>query len=104
MNTTTYPNRSFSAEKLQFVSEVLKTISHPTRLQIVDMLSMQERMSVTMLQEGLDVEQSLLSHHLSKMKENGVLGAEKEGRTVFYTLKLNEITKILDCMENCEIR
>jgi len=92
-----------NADKIQFVAEVLKTIGHPIRLQIIELLDETESMSVAELQDALQIEQSLLSHHLTKMKSTGVLSSSRNGRNIYYQLKLNEVSKILDCMKNCEI-
>ena len=44
-------------------------------------------MSVGELQECLGVEQSLLSHHLKKLKDLKIVESRRKGRKVYYTLK-----------------
>jgi ArsR family transcriptional regulator len=101
--TTT--DRQLSAEKVRRVAEILKTIGHPVRLQILEALEEREPLSVSEIQEriGITTEQSLLSHHLIKMKDKGILSCEKIGMNVFYRLRERRILKIFDCMQNCEI-
>ena len=88
-------------EKLEKAAFILKTVAHPTRLAIVDLLSMQERLSVNEICEILGCEQSLLSHHLINMKLKGILRSEKDGLNVFYSLKERDVTKLIECIENC---
>lgn len=94
-----------SAEEIVRVAEILKTIGHPVRLQILEALEDKEPLSVTEIQEKLEseVEQSLLSHHLIKMKDRGILRCEKNGMNVMYRLEDRKILKIFECMESCSL-
>jgi len=85
-------------EKLEKAAFILRTVAHPTRLAIVDILNIHSRLGVNEIGEMLSVEQSLLSHHLTTMKLKGILRSEKEGQNVFYSLKEKDVTKLLDCI------
>ncbi len=89
-------------EKLEKAAYILKTVAHPTRLAIVDVLNLHPRLSVNDIGESLQVEQSLLSHHLTTMKLKGILRSEKEGQNVFYSLKERDVTKLIACIEHCD--
>ncbi|HHP7242727.1 MAG TPA: ArsR/SmtB family transcription factor [Cyclobacteriaceae bacterium] len=89
-------------EKLQKVASVLKTVAHPSRIAIVNMLTHTDKMSVNEICNALEAEQSLISHHLNIMRLNGILDKAREGKNIFYSLKLKELEKVMDCMENCE--
>jgi len=92
------------AEHINKAAEILKTIGHPVRLQILEVLSDKEPLSVTEIQEKLtdNTEQSLLSHHLIKMKDRGILNCEKQGMNVLYRIEDRNILKIFKCMESCD--
>ncbi len=94
-----------TAEEVNRVAEILKTIGHPVRLQILEILEDKEPLSVSEIQDRLetDVEQSLLSHHLIKMKDRGILKCEKHGMNVMYRLEDRKILKIFECMESCSL-
>ncbi len=96
--------RNIPLDKLQLVADALKTISHPIRLEIMEILEYSEPLTVTDLRETMkiEVEQSLLSHHLIKMKDKGILMVEKQGKYSYYRLKDRQMLKIFDCMEQCE--
>jgi DNA-binding transcriptional ArsR family regulator len=53
---------------------------------------------------GDHVGHSLLSPHLMKMKDKGILECQKEGQFVYYKLVIKEISSLLDCMENCKVK
>ncbi|MFT4738660.1 MAG: DNA-binding transcriptional ArsR family regulator [Cyclobacteriaceae bacterium] len=89
-------------ETLEKVAFVLKTIAHPLRIGIVDYLSVFEELSVNDLCEKLGAEQSLMSHHLQNMKLKGILGSRREGKNVFYQLKVREVISVISCIEKCE--
>ncbi len=89
--------------ELRRIAEILKCIAHPARLRVVEVLNEKERLNVTELRKYTGLEQSLLSHHLIKMKDKGVLVSERQGKNIFYALTDTNITKIFDCMSNCQL-
>lgn len=97
--------RNISTMKMAKVASLLKTISHPVRLQILEALEVSEPMDVKTIRDSIDieVEQSMLSHHLIKMKDKGVLQSNKEGKSVFYSIRDRQVLKIFDCMEKCDL-
>ncbi len=90
-------------EELDKAAFVLKTIAHPTRLAIIDYLSKEGKKRVSEICGALSLEQSLTSHHLNTMKLKGVLGSSRDGKSVYYFLKLFEVTQILSCIDNCNL-
>jgi len=94
--------RMIDVKKLQKMAEILKAISHPLRLEVLELLEEKQPQSVTEILQQIDVEQSLLSHHLVKLKDKGILDSFRDGRNIYYSLAFKEITKIFDCMENCD--
>ena len=95
----------FSTEEINRVAEILKTIGHTVRLQVLEALEEKEPLTVSEIQERIksDTEQSLLSHHLIKMKDRGILKCEKQGMNVLYRLEDRNILKIFACMESCSL-
>ncbi|MEM7548450.1 MAG: metalloregulator ArsR/SmtB family transcription factor [Bacteroidota bacterium] len=96
-------NSTIDVRKLEKAAFILKTIAHPMRMGIVELLTYNEKLSVNEICEQLGMEQSLTSHHLSNMKLKGILGSERDGKNIYYYLKLKEVTKVIECMENCDI-
>jgi len=90
-----------SVEKMEKVAFILKTTAHPTRIAIVQLLAAQESLSVTEISEKLKVEQSLLSHHLSGMKLKGILSSHRDGKNIYYALKMREVIDVIQCLAAC---
>tara|TARA_B100002019_G_C20806655_1_gene373902 strand:+ start:219 stop:521 length:303 start_codon:yes stop_codon:yes gene_type:complete len=87
-------------EKIAFV---LKTIAHPMRIGIIDLLSENEKMSVNNITAYLGLEQSLTSHHLANMKMKGILGSKREGKNIFYFLKMKEVPDLIKILEDVNV-
>ena len=106
MPTKTISKRiQLDADQVTRVAEILKTIGHPVRLEILEALEEKEPLSVSEIQERINLvtEQSLLSHHLIKMRDRGILSCEKNGMNVMYRLKDRHILNIFDCMQECSL-
>ena len=90
-------------EKLEQVAFILKTIAHPLRISIISLLVANEKLCVNDICSLLKSEQSLTSHHLSNMKLSGILGSVREGKNIYYFLKLKEVITVITCMNKCEL-
>ena len=90
-----------SVEKMEKVAFILKTTAHPTRIAIVQLLAAQESLSVSDISERMHVEQSLLSHHLAGMKLKGILSSSREGKNIYYALKMREVIDVIQCLAAC---
>ncbi|MFJ8526663.1 ArsR/SmtB family transcription factor [Bacillus sp. NPDC094106] len=80
--------------------DILKVMAHPVRLQIVNELKSRKTCNVSQLTEILDIPQSTVSQHLSKMKGK-VLRSERKGLEMYYSInntKASEIVGILGCV------
>jgi DNA-binding transcriptional ArsR family regulator len=89
-------------EKLENASEMLKAIAHPMRIAIVDMLANDKSLTVTEIHETLNIEQAVASHHLSIMKNKGVLISERNGKNNHYKLKYPRLSQIVSCIDKCQ--
>lgn len=66
-------------------AEVLKTLAHPRRLEIVHELARGPR-TVGTLAEELGIAQPNVSQHLALMRSTGVVESERDGREIRYRL------------------
>ena len=90
-------------EKFAKASDMLKAISYPYRLEILKLLEDMEYHPVYEIQAFTGTESTLLSHHLNKMKDKGILTSSRDGRFINYKLALKEVSKILDCIDKCDL-
>ncbi len=80
------------------LADVIKAMSHPTRLIIIDALTAGER-CVCELNSLVDIDQSTISRHLSVLKNAGIIEDDKRGLNVYYSLKCPCVLTYLDCIE-----
>ena len=78
---------------------IVKAMSHPTRLFIVDELSRDER-CVCELTEMIGDDISTVSKHLAVLKNAGIVAGEKRGMQVFYSLRVPCVLNFFSCVES----
>ena len=83
--------------RIERAAEVLKTVAHPVRLRIVELLESGEK-SVNELKGLLGVTQPLTSQHLSQMRMRGVLGSRRDGSQVYYSIANPDVVKVIHCI------
>jgi DNA-binding transcriptional ArsR family regulator len=87
--------------KLEMAASKLRAIAHPMRIAIIDLLNTNNKLSVTEIYEQLNIEQASASHHLNILKNKGVLFSKREGKKIFYAIKDEGLTEIVDCINRC---
>lgn len=88
-----------------------KNLGNKTRFRIIKTVQKEPR-SVTEIAEEVDMEQSAVSHHLSKLKECRLIKSEKKGKKRIYSLRETvkpalraaEKHKQKYCLEECPYR
>ncbi len=88
-------------DKLDRAAHVLKAVAHPVRISIVDLLNQRPELSVSEMTEALNMEQASVSHHLTKMRDKGILEIRRDGRNIYYQLTDETITNIINCIRSC---
>ncbi|MCP5514827.1 MAG: winged helix-turn-helix transcriptional regulator [Spirochaetales bacterium] len=78
---------------------ILKAISHPSRIFIVDKLN-EKPYCVCELAEMIGIDQSTTSKHLSILKNAGIIDDTKKGTTVYYSLRCKCLLDFIGCIEN----
>ncbi len=90
-------------ELLERQARVLKAISHPIRIAILDFLQEHKELTVTEIHKGLDLKQAVASHHLCILRDKGILNAERDGKTIKYSLRIEKLSQIINCINSCNI-
>jgi len=80
-------------------AECLRTLAHPHRLRIVQML-LQGDFTVSELAEACHLPSAMASEHLRLMQRCGLLASERDGRRVFYRVAEPHLKNILKCIED----
>ena len=89
--------RLIGLEALGQAAECLKTLAHPHRLRIVEML-LGGRYTVGELAEACGIPSHMASEHLRLMQRCGFLDSSREGRTVYYAIVEPHLANIMNCI------
>jgi DNA-binding transcriptional ArsR family regulator len=78
----------------QLKAEFFKTLGHPLRIRVLELLSEREHSVGEMLTE-LGVEASNLSQQLAVLRRSGLVAARREASTVYYSLTSPQVAELL---------
>ena len=82
------PARRLHPDRVAQLTEVLKALADPTRVEIVGILRNSELpVCICDLTAAFDLSQPTLSHHMAKLREAGLVEVEKRGIWAFYQLR-----------------
>ncbi len=85
----------FDEAKAGKISEILRTISDPTRIKIITAISSNE-LCVCEIALALNLSQSLVSHQLQALRLLDLVKLRKDGRNMHYSLSSQNMLKIID--------
>jgi DNA-binding transcriptional ArsR family regulator len=83
---------------LEQAAECLKTLAHPHRLRMVQML-LRGRYTVGELAQACGIPSHMASEHLRLMQRSGFLRSEKDGRKAYYQVAEPHLANIMACVE-----
>ncbi|GAB3444112.1 ArsR/SmtB family transcription factor [Actinophytocola sediminis] len=78
----------------QLKAEFFKTLGHPVRIRVLELLSEREHAVSEMLPE-VGIEPSNLSQQLAVLRRAGLVTTRKEGSTVYYSLTSPHVAGLL---------
>ena len=67
-------------------ASLLKCISDPNCLKILDVLAKDDKPCVSEITKAVDISISAVSHQLSKLKAMGIVDTKRTGQTICYSL------------------
>lgn len=86
-------------ERLEQAAMTLRVLAHPHRLRICELL-MHQRVPVAEIAQHLGIPANAASQHLGIMKAHGILGCEREGKTVYYRVTGPQPGWLLGCIRS----
>jgi len=78
-------------EEAEIKSRIIKSMSHPVRLMIIDALKEREMLFS-------EIKESTISKHLLVLKQAGVVSSKKSGVDMIYKLEVPCITDFFGCV------
>jgi len=86
-------------KSLEQAAECLRTLAHPVRLRMVQMM-LQGEFTVGELAEACQVPSHLASEHLRMMQHCGFLTRRQDGRCNYYQVAEPAVQRIMSCIES----
>ncbi|GAB5402237.1 MAG: metalloregulator ArsR/SmtB family transcription factor [Aureliella sp.] len=87
-----------SVQDFAKAAECLKTLAHPVRLRIVQML-LHGRYTVGELAADCGIQDNVGSEHLRLLQRCGFLTSERDGRKVYYQIAEPHLQQLMACIE-----
>lgn len=87
-----------SPDEFAAASECLRTLGHPVRLRMVQLL-LTGRYTVGELAADCQIADNAASEHLRLMQRCGLLATDREGRKVFYRVVEPHLSQLMKCIE-----
>lgn len=84
-------------DRLALAAECLKTLAHPHRLRMVEML-LRDRFTVGELADACGIPSNIASGHLRLMQRCGFLAPQREGRHVYYRITEPCLEGFMSCI------
>ena len=95
-------NKEIDIDKLDVVANRLRSMAHPMRIAIIELLRDNKAMNVTAIYKRLNLEQPSASHHLNMLKDKGILASRRDGKSTYYSLRQDALDEIFDCINRCQ--
>jgi ArsR family transcriptional regulator len=83
-----------SAPLYQLKAEFFKTLGHPARIRILELLSQRDHAVAEMLPQ-VGIEPAHLSQQLAVLRRANLVTSRKEGSTVYYSLTSPQVAELL---------
>lgn len=77
---------------------VCKTLSHPKRLEIIDLLRDEKEMGVSAIAGKLGITKANVSQHLSLMRQQNIVKTRRAGVAILYSLSNPKILVAYDAL------
>lgn len=84
-------------EQARQASDLLKALSHETRLLILCILSEGEK-SVSELEEILSMPQAAVSQQLARLRFDRLVNTRREGRMIYYSVAGKEVSSVVETL------
>lgn len=86
------------AEQVKQVHRTLKDLSHENRLRIIDLLLQTPELHVTDLQEKMQLDQALISHHLKVLLRSKLIQIRREGKYSYYSINQQKMLGLMTAL------
>ncbi|MFQ3549545.1 MAG: metalloregulator ArsR/SmtB family transcription factor [Armatimonadota bacterium] len=82
------------------MDKLFKALSDPNRIKIIEILANRGEACVCRLNEEIDICQSSLSHHMTILKNAGLVESRREGQWIHYSIVPSALQEMNNYLRN----
>ena len=82
---------SINNEKLDTSAEILRALTHPLRLKILEFIDKNDEINVNKIYNTLKLEQSITSQHLRILRLAGLVTTKRDGKFIHYSINYDKV-------------
>ncbi len=90
--------KSTDWDNLREAAECLRTLAHPMRLRMVQLM-LREELTVGKLAEACGIPSHVASEHLRMMQHCGLLDRRRDGRQIYYQVAEPTVERLMECID-----
>ncbi|RMF31146.1 MAG: transcriptional regulator [Bacteroidetes bacterium] len=90
---------SINQEKLEVSSEILRALTHPLRMKILEFIDANGTINVNRIYNTLNLEQSITSQHLRILRLAGLVTTQREGKFIHYSINYDKLKQCVDSIQ-----
>jgi len=90
-NAKPYLNES----KLSKSADVLRAVTHPLRMQLLEFIDQHEKINVNRIYNTLNLEQSITSQHLRILRNSDLVNTQRDGKFIFYSVNYDKLNRVV---------
>jgi DNA-binding transcriptional ArsR family regulator len=91
-------------QTILFAAKKFSVITHPVRVQIIQLLDENEKLNVTQIYTKINMPQPETSHHLAQLRRNNILKKVRSGKMSIYSLNKELIVELIKIAEELSKR
>lgn len=92
--------KNLNTDSSRDMAELLKTIAHPVRIGILQMLREGEK-NLHELYEELGCSQSAMSQHIRILRDRGLIECRREGTSKYCAVHAGSLQRLIHCAQDC---
>lgn len=85
-------------DRLETASSVIRALSHPLRLKILDFIDKNKMINVNKIYNTLNLEQSITSQHLRILRVANLVATQRDGKQIFYAVNYEHVRQVMEAI------
>lgn len=89
------PTTLINEIELSRSSEILRALTHPLRMRILEFIDQNDLINVNKIYSSLDLEQSITSQHLRILRQADLVKTERRGKFIHYSVNRERLARTI---------